>query len=790
MQLPKETNEVKDNSQVTAPGLLGLLGSPVSSWVSFGKQRLDETRPESLWEDYFSSDVVATSGSSSSTDEDGMHSPTNSGVRWNNRDASAWNWSEKPIDRNSISSASIIPPPSDDEGIEVGLSENVGNEITKDSCSRKLPPLSHQQRSISGSSSESDKNERPRVTRTVNRPITRPRRSKSKAPEAIDDSSHKENIRNRSRSQSRSRRTNNQRTSRSESRTHTSRRSRSTSRARALNVPNSNISRSSSRTRERHVTESRRSRSKSRTRTTTGLRARSQSRPRDQSVSLHERGRISNRSIIPTRRAYSSPPISPAAEVLSPPRNGSQEQVYKTEQEDKVMKAKQIKIIKPEQIKDTKIEDKEEVVLQLSLKGNESEGLTRRSVPTSTAKAQVNCHGKASIVHGLPRRIQTRSLLTTSVYHNQATGIWITTINMSQKSNVTKSNAAKYLKAFSFLTEREARESAYANAPAKMHPFTENPNCFSCDQKFSVFKRASHCRNCGVCVCNSCSVSWSKVALPETYNIKNEKMVKVCKSCNTLSKLFRQALLDANYEDALIIYNTGNINLRCPFINAQTNEVMLPIHCAVEGGSIILLKWLVDVHYCPIKRIRTGNRNKTQHAEELIATSKGRTVLEIAMSGQKVDILRYLINEKNLSILGLKDLHSSLAALEVVLKSIPTFPEESSDDEDYDPNEVTPIRNMEHARRYNIKDNLPNYNISTMDDESTDSTGGSPVECDSDDEESVVTTVDDAVRKVSSRSFHLFIFYSHLLCPFYSVLFATKILSTVSVPHADTKFVA
>jgi hypothetical protein len=43
--------------------------------------------------------------------------------------------------------------------------------------------------------------------------------------------------------------------------------------------------------------------------------------------------------------------------------------------------------------------------------------------------------------------------------NNEATGIWITTINMSQKEAVNKSNAAKYLKAFSFQTEREARES-------------------------------------------------------------------------------------------------------------------------------------------------------------------------------------------------------------------------------------------------------------------------------------------------------------------------------------------
>ena len=400
---------------------------------------------------------------------------------------------------------------------------------------------------------------------------------------------------------------------------------------------------------------------------------------------------------------------------------------------------------------------------------------SRKGISASTAMAQTNYHDCPSIVQGLPRRILTRTLLTTSVYHNEATGIWITTINMSQKNNVTKSNAAKYLKAFSFLTEREARESAYANAPPKMHPFIANSNCFVCDQKFSVFKRASHCRNCGVCICNSCHVNWGKVALPETYNIKNEKMVKVCKSCNILSKLFRQALLDANEEDALTIYNTGNINLRCPFINAQTNEVMLPIHCAAEGGSLNLLQWLVDIHYCPIKRIRTGNKNnKNQNSDELITTSKGRNVLEIAMAGQHVDILRYLINDKNLSTLGIKDLQSSLAALEAVLKSLPSYTKDGSDDEDYD--EITPVKQMENMRQSNISDHLPNFDISTIDDESTDTAGGSPIECDSEDEQSVFTTVDDAVRiiLVLHSTFNHCIDFSLLLSEFLPVYYLLR----------------
>ena len=169
-----------------------------------------------------------------------------------------------------------------------------------------------------------------------------------------------------------------------------------------------------------------------------------------------------------------------------------------------------------------------------------------------------------------PEAVYTRTLLTASVYHNQATDLWITTINTNQKPSATnKSNAARYLKAFSFFTEREARESAYANAPPRMTPFSECPNCFICRGRFAVFRRSSHCRNCGVSVCGSCSTSWSARMIPETYNVKKAKSVKICKSCNFLAGAFRHALLEGQYDEAIALYNTGNINLRCPFMNVK-----------------------------------------------------------------------------------------------------------------------------------------------------------------------------------------------------------------------------
>lgn len=273
--------------------------------------------------------------------------------------------------------------------------------------------------------------------------------------------------------------------------------------------------------------------------------------------------------------------------------------------------------------------------------------------------------------------IHPRILLTATVYHNTATNLWITTINTNQKG-VAKNptTASKYLKAFSFASEREARESAIANAPPKMLPFTENPICFLCKGKFAVFRRAGHCRNCGVCVCNNCSTNWPSRMIPDTYNLKKESTVKICKSCDALSKSFKKSLLTGNYEDAIALYGTGNINLRTPFpVAAKKDEIMYPIHCAVEGGNTNVVRWLMDDHFCPIKLIRTGSGKRAKRGmtgtDVPILTSKGRSVMTIAMDGLKIDILRYLVIERDVSVYEAKDLKSSLRALEAALQAMP-----------------------------------------------------------------------------------------------------------------------
>ena len=432
-------------------------------------------------------------------------------------------------------------------------------------------------------------------------------------------------------------------------------------------------------------------------------------------------------------------------------------------------------------------------------------GVLENPAPNTTTQI---CGAMNNLI-SLPNPIHTRTLLTSSVYNNQATGIWITTINMNQKSNVTKSNAAKYLKAFSFQTEREARESAYANAPAKLLPFSENPRCFVCDTKFGVLRRASHCRNCGVVTCNSCCVSWSKQSIPETFNVKNESSVKVCKSCDSLSKMFRQALIQADYEKALVIYNTGNINLRCQFMTMKGSEAMLPIHCAAEGGSLELLQWLVDVHHCPIKRIRTSNKSKTQITNELITTSKGRNILEIAMAQKRVEIMNYLVNEKNATFNGIKSVDVALDALYAVLLAYPTR-HDAEDDEGrstYDSpatyytrspgTPITPLESLDRSRHTPIRNGIPLYDVNCedTDDESTDTSSSNLSNengLGSDDEQSVATTVHDAVSvnihfsQTLNFVNHQFIFVFPLI---YSVLSAMRIPLIASSHHVVIKFV-
>jgi hypothetical protein len=57
--------------------------------------------------------------------------------------------------------------------------------------------------------------------------------------------------------------------------------------------------------------------------------------------------------------------------------------------------------------------------------------------------------------------------------------------------------------------------------------------------------------------------------IPDTYNIKKESLVNICKSCDWLCSAFRMALLSGSHDQAVAVHATGNVNLVTPFANVK-----------------------------------------------------------------------------------------------------------------------------------------------------------------------------------------------------------------------------
>ncbi|CAJ1960955.1 unnamed protein product [Cylindrotheca closterium] len=276
----------------------------------------------------------------------------------------------------------------------------------------------------------------------------------------------------------------------------------------------------------------------------------------------------------------------------------------------------------------------------------------------------------------LARSLYPRELLPSTVLFSEATNSWVTTVNTNQKALEQRDTeeSAKSVRAFSVPTRKQAVCLAKAWSPPKMHAFEANPACTICASQFNVFKRASHCRNCGICVCNNCMVQWPQKMLPITYNIKKESMMNVCKTCDWLCSSFRLALLDGDKDRAIAIHSTGNINLTTPFANVK-GELFYPVHCAVLGGNLELLKWLIEEHCCPLRSIRISSCRQRDAAGTYtpILTSKGRSLLGIALENRNIDIVHYLVVKKRMMLTAEKGISNEILTqnLDLVLRVLP-----------------------------------------------------------------------------------------------------------------------
>lgn len=94
---------------------------------------------------------------------------------------------------------------------------------------------------------------------------------------------------------------------------------------------------------------------------------------------------------------------------------------------------------------------------------------------------------------------------------------------------------------------------------------------------------------------------------------------------------------------------------------------MYPIHFAVLGRSIEVIKWLIDIRCVPLK---SSKKKRNSSRDGTITTSKGRSVLDMAVASHDIDIVRYMVVEKNISILKYRDIGSALATLDNALRRI------------------------------------------------------------------------------------------------------------------------
>lgn len=79
-----------------------------------------------------------------------------------------------------------------------------------------------------------------------------------------------------------------------------------------------------------------------------------------------------------------------------------------------------------------------------------------------------------------------------------------------------------------------------------------------------------------------------------------------------------------------------------------------------------ILKWLVDKHGCPIATKQDARTGRLQSVQ----TSAGRSLVDLAMTGKpKLAVLRYLVMEKNLSVLDTKDPSLAPRTLEALLRA-------------------------------------------------------------------------------------------------------------------------
>jgi Ankyrin repeats (3 copies) len=112
-------------------------------------------------------------------------------------------------------------------------------------------------------------------------------------------------------------------------------------------------------------------------------------------------------------------------------------------------------------------------------------------------------------------------------------------------------------------------------------------------------------------------------------------------------------------------------SIRSPFCLDKSGEDFYPIHMAILGGNLDVIRWIVEVRMVPLQMQRKKGRKSM---EVPILTSHGRSPMMIALLHQRLDIVQYLVAELNQSLFAEENLNPgvALANFTSLLKMLPT----------------------------------------------------------------------------------------------------------------------
>jgi Zinc finger, C3HC4 type (RING finger) len=90
-----------------------------------------------------------------------------------------------------------------------------------------------------------------------------------------------------------------------------------------------------------------------------------------------------------------------------------------------------------------------------------------------------------------------------------------------------------------------------------------------------------------------------------------------------------------------------------------------PVHCAVMGGNLQLLRWLVETHGCPL----FVKSDSMTGSKQSLRTTGNKSLIDLAMTGKpKLDILHYLVITHNMSVDDTTNPRMALRSLDALLR--------------------------------------------------------------------------------------------------------------------------